>query len=218
MQKTVAEHSRGDGQQKQQHYAPGPPLQIDILTGGIGHMTRHHQTHQQGWHQKIEQGRNEQGEKLAKLHLASLPHHQGGDVAKGAEGTAGIGRDHDIDAGKIDEASIPVGDFQHNGAHQECSGEVVGHRRDAKCQPPRQPEQGSQLKAGPDKPGPERIEQISVFHGVDVGHRHQQKQHQLGIFEQGVAKCLLCGRAHAILRVGNPDQDPDHAGGHQHGF
>jgi hypothetical protein len=40
---------------------------------------------------------------------SSLPHHQGGDVAKGAEGAARIGRHDDVDAGQVDEAALPVG-------------------------------------------------------------------------------------------------------------
>ena len=95
---------------------------------------------------------------------------------------------------------------------------IVHHGGDEESQEPGEPEQGAQAEPGPHQAGAQGGKQQPVLHGVDVGHRHQQKQHQLGIFEQGVAKCLLCGRAHAILRVGNPDQDPDHAGSHQHGF
>ncbi len=181
-------------------------------------MARHHQAHQDGRDQKIEQGGNKQGEELAKLHLARLPHHQGGDIAKGTERPSGVGGDHYVDAGKIDKTPITIGHLQHHGAHQERSGQVVCHRRNTKSKPTGQPEQGAQVKAGSHQPGTQGIEQPPILHGVDIGHRHQQEQHQLGIFQQGMAEGLFGCRAHPLSLVGDTDQDPDHPGGHQHGF
>ena len=53
------------------------------------------------------------GSKRAKqspeLHHALLPHHQWCDVTEGAEGTSGVGTDHNIDAGEtaIEARAIP---------------------------------------------------------------------------------------------------------------
>ena len=66
----------------------------------------HSKTHQRRRHHKIHDGRHEQGKKLEERGMATLPDHQGSDVAKRAEGTASISRDNNINATEGDKLRI----------------------------------------------------------------------------------------------------------------
>ncbi|MNF42569.1 hypothetical protein D3C84_236260 [compost metagenome] len=179
-------------------------------------MARHHQAHQEGRDQEVEQGGDEEREELAEGHLARLPHHQGGDVAKGAEGAAGIGRHHYVDAGEVDEAAIPPRHLEHHAAHQERRGHVVRHRRDEEGQDTREPEQGAQAITRAHQGGAQGIEQPPLLHGVDIGHGHQQEQQQLGIFQQVVTKSVVGQGAEPLLGIDDANHYPDDAGRDQH--
>lgn len=153
LQEVMAGDGRPYGEEEEQHYGGGPAPERHLLVQHPGGMARHHQAHQEGRDQEVEQAGDEEREELAEGHLARLPHHQGGDVAEGAEGAAGIGRHHYVDAGQVDEAAILVGHIEHHCAHQERSGEVVHHGGDEESQEPGEPEQGAQAEPGPHQAG-----------------------------------------------------------------
>ena len=71
--------------------------------------------------------------KIAKnseeLELALLPDHQGGDVAEGRERAAGIGGDHDIDAGERREAGRTGADRQDHRTHNQRGRQIVENWR-----------------------------------------------------------------------------------------
>ncbi|MNL06622.1 hypothetical protein D3C87_1272620 [compost metagenome] len=212
----MAGDGRPYGEEEEQHYGGGPAPERHFLVQHPGGMARHHQAHQEGRDQEVEQAGDEEREELAEGHLACLPHHQGGDVAEGAEGAAGIGRHHYVDAGQVDEAAILVGHIEHYCAHQKRSGEVVHYGGDEEGQEPGEPEQGAQAEPGPHQAGAQGGKQQPVLHGVDVGHGHQQEQHQLPIFQQVLPKPLVGQRAQPRVRIDDANGYPDDAGGDQH--
>ena len=57
-----------------------------------------------------------------------------------------------------------------------------------KASTPVSPEQLAVAEAGPHQPGAQRVEDAPLLQRVDVGHRHQQEQQQLGVFEQHMAQ------------------------------
>ena len=103
-----------------------------------------------------------------------------------------------------------------HGAHEQGGGEIVGQRRDEKGQAAREPEQLAQAEATAHHPGTQGIEHQPVFHGIDIGHGHQQEQHELGVFQQIAPRRLLGGVGHAMNTVFQCDHAPDDAGGQDH--
>ena len=63
---------------------------------------------------KVEEGR-----------VATLPDHQSSNIAKGAEGTTSICRDHNIDTRDTHEPCTVGTNGQYNCHHQQCGRQVV---------------------------------------------------------------------------------------------
>ncbi len=101
-------------------------------------------------------------------------------------------------------------------AHQQGGGQVVSHRRDEEGQQAGHPEERPEAEPLADQPGAQGVEDQALVHGVDVGHGHQQEQHQLGVLEEVVPHRLLRGSACRPGRRRRGDQRPDDAGGEHH--
>jgi hypothetical protein len=121
---------------------------------------------------------------------------------------AGVGGDDDVDAGQRDEARCSGTDGDHDGAHDQRRGQVVGHRRQAERQAAGQPEQAAVTEAGAHQPGPQRLEHVPFLERFDVGHRDEQEQQQLGEFEQDVAQGGLSLVRQALDGEEGADEDP----------
>ena len=89
---------------------------------------RDREMHEQSRHHKINQRRDEQREEGRELHHTFLPDHECGDIAKGTEGTAGIGADDDIDAAQTDKTGVGTPYGEYHGTHQQRGRQVVCHR------------------------------------------------------------------------------------------
>ena len=63
-----------------------------------------------------------------KFEHTLLPHHQCGDITKGAECATGIGRDHNINTGNGDKFWFVLAHGHHHRAHNQCRGQVVCNR------------------------------------------------------------------------------------------
>ena len=169
-------------------------------------------------YQVVDSSRDEEIEKCPEFHDAFLPHHQRGDVTKGREGTTGIGAYYNVNAGKADKTAVITADCHYHGTHQQRGGQVVGNRRDKKCQYAGNPEQGAKAKTAANQPGAQGIKDPSFLHGVDVGHRYQQEQHQLSIFLQVVPESLFSFMTHAVTGIDPADNALDNAGGEDNRF
>ena len=181
-------------------------------------MLLHKKTHDDCGNQIVHQGRDCQGKELIEFDNARLPDHQGGNVPKGAEGPAGVGGNHDINAAQIDEAAVTLGDFHDHRTHQQGRCEVVGNRRNNKSEAAGYPEQGPVTEAFAYQPGTQCIKDAALLQGIDIGHCHQQEQHQFTEFQQGMTKCTLGLIWHAVGDITGADQYPNNACGNQHGF
>jgi hypothetical protein len=95
---------------------------------------RHRSMHQDGGHQPVDEGRHKEGEKAEEVDDAFLPDHERRDVAEGAEGATCVCGNHDVDAGQGHEARVVAADGQYDCTHQQCSGQIIGDRRDRKGQ------------------------------------------------------------------------------------
>ncbi len=92
---------RGDGQRKENNDAIGARLGAHVLGGGLRALSvGMPNCMMSGRHQPVDQRGHEQDEEFKERQLVLLPDHQGGDVAEGREGAAGIGRHDDADAGQ----------------------------------------------------------------------------------------------------------------------
>jgi hypothetical protein len=80
----------------------------------------------------------------------------------------------------------------------------------------REPEQLSITKALARQPGTQRLGHQAFLHRVDVGHRHQQKQHQFRKLEYVVAGCLLHRMRHVMLRINVRDHGPNQTRRYDH--
>ena len=190
----VVETDRGDdGGQEQQHDTLRAPFHRNDFVAGRGFGVGHRHLHDRSRDQEIDYRGNKQQEKTPEVDCSLgrldflLPDHQGGDVTERAEGAAGIGGDHHVDAAEADETRIVRTHGHDHGAHQQGGGQVVGYRRDEERQPACDPEQGAVAEALADQPGAQGIEYLALVHGIDIGHGSQQKQEQFRVFHQVVA-------------------------------
>ena len=106
MNQAVRADRHGNGDEKQSDDDPGPVLQLGAVRDLIGYLASHCQAQEHGRNQPVHDRGDEQGEEFLKLHNTLLPDHQRGDVTEGREGTAGIGRHHDVDTGHGDELGV----------------------------------------------------------------------------------------------------------------
>ena len=208
----------GDGRQEQEDGDQGAGFESVLPGVAVRSFLAQRHGHDGSRYAPVDQGRDKQFEKCPEIDQAFrctytlLPDHQGRDVAKRAERASGIGGDHDIDAGDHDEFAIVSGHGHDHCAHQQGGGQVVGDRRDEERQQAGDPEQGAQAEVLLDQPGAQGREHIQFVHGVDIGHGHQQEQHEFGVFQQIVADRLLDLLAHTVFVVFHCDQRPDDAG------
>ena len=218
VQQGVAGNGGGHREQEQDDDAACPTLELHRLLEAVRGAIVDEEAHHHRRDHKVDQRGNQQFEELLKFDQAGLPDHQGGDVAEGAEGATCVGCDHDVDTAEIDEALVTFGHLGHHRTHQQRRGQVVGDRRDDEGKAAGEPEQGAVAEAFLDHPGTQAIEDPALVHGVDVGHRYQQEQHQLGEFQQRHMEGMLGLIRHTGLHVGPADQRPDKACRHQHGL
>lgn len=96
--------SHGDSKEEEQHDGDSARLEVHVLTGDprwdpLGDV----QGHDSSWHQPVDHGGDDELKELGNVEFPSLPHHEGCDVTKGAEGSPCISCYHDVDAAKGDE-------------------------------------------------------------------------------------------------------------------
>ena len=87
-----------------------------------------------------------------------------------------------------------------------------------KCQDSCDPEQTPVAKPLAKQPYPQLIEDTPFQHGVDVGHRHQEEEEQLRVFQKVMPYGLFdfaIGTRHA---VGQGHEYPDQTCRNQHGL
>ncbi len=147
-----------------------------------------------------------------------LPDHQCGDVAERTEGAAGVGCDHDIDTGEHNKFLVAAADGEHDRPHQQCRSQIIGDRRDNKGQQAGHPEQRAIAQTTADQPGAQRFEDIALLHRIDIGHRHQQKQHQFRVFLQIMAQRNFDQMRNVMRLVVPGNQPPDNACRQHHGL
>ena len=127
-------------------------------------------------YQEIDQRGEQQQKEAVELHQAFLPDHQCGDVAKRREGSSRIGCDNDIDAANADKPFVVLAHGEQYGAHHQCGGQVVQHRREKKRQHAGKPEQLPVAELLAHQKCAQGFEYKSFIHGVDIGHGGQQEQ------------------------------------------
>jgi len=81
---------------------------------------------------------------------------------------------------------LPTPDRHDLGAHHERCGQIVDDRAEDEGKPSHQPEELPVGELQADQLGPQRLEDAPLLHRVDVGDRHDQKQHQLTIVDDRV--------------------------------
>ena len=86
-------------------------------------------------------------------------------------------------------ASAP--DRHDDGAHHQRGRQIVGDRREEEGERAGQPEQRPVAEAGAHQPGAQHVEDAPLLKRVDVGHRDDQEEQQLGIFEEHMAEGRL---------------------------
>ena len=165
-----------DGGGKQERHGQRAGLQPHA--GGLRRWTaaRHGEMHQRRRHDEVDERRQKQIEELEEGELLLLPNHQGGDVAEGREGAAGIGRDHEGDARDDEERPRLPPDRQGHGAHDEDRGQVVEHARQEEGEDAGDPEEPAVGEPVADEPAAQGVENPTLLERVDVGDGHQEKQ------------------------------------------
>ena len=71
------------------------------------------------------------------------------------------------------------------------------------------PGYSAQWKTSGNQPGSQCLEYISLVHGIDVGHGHQEEEKQLSVFEKIVPNGYLCRMSITHTVEGESDKNPD---------
>ena len=201
MEELFERNGGGDRQSEQTGDDQRTRLQLDFFIFIIGdwRFIRNRKLHDRGRHDKIHYGRDEQREEIKEVSLAILPHHERGDVAKWAECTAGVCRADEVNETQGDEFGAVDPDGHHHRTDQQGGCQVICHGGQEEGDDAGDPKQLAIAETAIDEPCAEGFEHIALGHRVDVGHRHEQEQHQFGEFAQIVFKYLMdCFRRHAI--------------------
>ena len=209
-----------DGQGEQAADDQGALFHLDLLFfGEARRFVGNGEMHDGRGHHEVDHGRDEEMEKIEEFRLARLPDHQSGNVAEGAEGAAGIGRADQVDEAQGNEGRAVGTHRHHHRAYQQGRGQVVGDRRQEESNDAGDPKQLAVIELAADQPGTQGLEDVALGHGVDVGHRHQQEQEQLGVLLEIMLESLvdlLCRDAMGRSQVS--DVRPDDARGQDDGL
>jgi hypothetical protein len=180
---------------------------VSVATAGRSRETV--KRHQGRGDEPVHEGGKEKDQELLERHHAFLPHHERRDVAERAEGTAGVGRDHDVDTGRGDEAAMSGPGGHGHCAHDQCRGQVVGDGREEEGKKTGPPENGAQGESSGREPGAQRLKDPAFLQGVDIGHRRQEEQEEPGKFQKVLADRGGRDLGLAVIGVGERDQCPD---------
>ena len=214
MEELLEGHGRGDGAEEERADDPGAPLELHLVGAGLGVLVRNGEAHDGRRHQVVDHRRQEERKELEEAGMALLPDHEGGDVPKGAEGAAGIGRHDDVDAAHAHKARVAAAHRQDHRAHQQRGGQVVGNGRQEEGDDAGNPEELAVAELPAHQPAAQRLEDIALGHGVDVGHGDQQEEEERRVLKEVVVQAVLqqLGVMAALLhQIG--DDEPDGAGG-----
>ena len=160
---------------------------------------------------------DEQCEKLEEAQKSLLPNHECGDVAEWAECAAGVCRNHHIDTRRRDEAGAAAANRNHDSTEHQRRCEIVEHRREEEGHHARRPEERTERQSAGNQPRTKRRKQAALLQRVHIGHRREQKQQQLCIFEQIVTQ-EISRTFEAVLLPGEGDQYPSNGRRDDHGL